>query len=55
MTEWKNTAEAITDAIRRDDGQQHLLTLETFQTAALSLTAFYKASTHPYVIRKIRK
>ncbi len=51
----QDTVQAVLNVFRKDDGNQHLLTADTLQTAALSLSAFYKASTHPYVIDKTKK
>lgn len=51
----QNVVDAVVNTLRRDDGKQHLFTAETFQTVALSLSAFYKAATHPYVIDKTKK
>ena len=51
----KDVLDAVVNTLRRDDGKQHLFTADTFQTAALSLSAFYKSATHPYVIDKTKK
>lgn len=51
----QETIDAVVDIFRRQDGKQHLFTTDTLQTAILSLSAFYKAATHPYVIDKTKK
>lgn len=47
--------DTVVNMFRKDDGKQHVFTAETVQTAALSMSAFYKACTHPYVIDKTKK
>ena len=51
----RQMADAIINTLRRDDGKQHLFTAETVQALTLSLSAFYKSATHPYVIDKTKK
>lgn len=47
--------DAIINTFRRDNDGQHLFTAKTLQAVTLSLSAFYKSATHPYVIDKTKK
>ncbi len=51
----QNIADAVISTFRRDDGKQHLFTKDTLDAAVLSLSAFYKSATHPYVVDKTKK
>ncbi|KAL0031129.1 hypothetical protein WJX77_005072 [Trebouxia sp. C0004] len=51
----QNTADAVISIFRREDDKQHLFTKDTLDAAVLSLSAFYKSATHPYVIDKTKK
>ena len=51
----QNIADTVFSMFRKDDGKQHLFTKDTLDAAMLSLSAFYKAATHPYVINKTKK
>ena len=51
----RQMVDTIINTLRRDDGKQHLFTAETVQALTLSLSAFYKSATHPYVIDKTKK
>lgn len=50
-----NIADAVISMFQREDGKQHLFTKDTLDAAVLSLSAFYKSATHPYVIDKTKK
>ena len=51
----QNIVNAVISMFRREDGKQHLFTKNTLDAAVLSLSAFYKSATHPYVIDKTKK
>lgn len=51
----RQALDSVVNTFRRDNGRQHLLTAETFQAVTLSLSAFCKSATHPYVIDKTKK
>ena len=51
----RRAVDTIVNTFRRDNGSQHLFTAETLQAVTLSLSAFYKSATHPYVIDKTKK
>ena len=50
----QNIANNVISMFRREDGKQHLFTKDTLHAAVLSLSAFYKAATHPYIIDKTK-
>ncbi len=51
----QNIADAVISTFRREDGKQHLFTKDTLDAAVLSMSAFYKSATHPYVVDKTKK
>ena len=51
----QNIADAVISMFRREGGKQHLFTKDTLDAAVLSLSAFYKSATHPYVVDKTQK
>jgi len=51
----QNIADTVISMFRREDSKQHLFTKDKLHAAVLSLSAFYKSATHPYVIDKTKK